>query len=121
MRYYEEQKREAKRRSRDFLAHRVPKFLGYFERVKERNGGRTPWLIGAQLTYVDLSMAQVVDGLLYAFPKTMRAEMRKHGRLSRLHKAVFARPRIRAYIASDRRVANNETDIFRRYPELDHR
>jgi glutathione S-transferase len=117
--YYEDQKREAKRRSRDFLANRVPKFLGYFERVIERNGGRGPWMVGSSLTYVDLSMAQVIAGLRYAFPKAMRAEMRERPRLARLHDAVFARPRIRRYVGSPRRIAFNENGIFRRYRELD--
>src|SRR5215472_365494 len=31
--YYEDQRREAKRRTADFIAGRLPKFLGYFERV----------------------------------------------------------------------------------------
>ena len=31
--YYEEQKREAKRRAADFTADRLPKFLSYFEQV----------------------------------------------------------------------------------------
>jgi glutathione S-transferase len=117
--YYEDQKREAKRRSRDFIAHRIPKFLGYFEKVIERNTGTGPWMIGSRITYVDLSMGQLIDGLRYAFPKAMAREMRKHPRLSRLHKAVFARPRIKRYVKSGRRIANNETDIFRRYPPLD--
>jgi glutathione S-transferase len=34
---YEEQKAAAKRRTKDFLSARLPKFLGYFERVLERN------------------------------------------------------------------------------------
>ena len=38
--YYEDQKKEAKARASAFLAHRVPKYLGYFERVLERQPGR---------------------------------------------------------------------------------
>ena len=34
--YYEDQKEAAKARSADFLANRMPKFLGYFERVLRR-------------------------------------------------------------------------------------
>ena len=117
--YYEDQKREARKRTRDFLSERVPKFLGYFERVIQRNAGRGPWMIGSRLTYVDLSMAQVIAGLEYAFPKSMRPVMRRYPRLVRLHRAVFARPRIRRYVKSGRQVAFNETGIFRRYPELD--
>jgi glutathione S-transferase len=117
--YYEQQKAEAKRRSRDFLAQRLPKFLGYFERVIERNPEGEKWLVGKQLSYVDLSMAQVVAGLRYAFPAASRKALRACPRLRALHDAVFSRPRIKRYVASGRRLAFNNDDIFRRYPELD--
>ena len=117
--YYEEQKAEAKRRSRDFLAHRLPKFLGYFERVIERNPDGEKWLAGKQLTYADLSLAQVVAGLRYAFPLASRKALRACPRLRGLHDEVFARPRIKRYVASGRRLAFNNDDIFRHYPELD--
>ena len=115
--YYEEQKAEAKKRTTAFLASRLPKYLDYFERVIERNGAG-PWMVGRRLTYVDLSMAQVLAGLKYAFPSATRAALRKRLRLARLHDAVFARPRIRRYVASGRRLAFNNDDVFRRYPEL---
>ena len=117
--YYEEQKAEARRRSRDFLAHRLPKFLGYFERVIERNPDSDRWLAGKRLTYADLSMAQVVAGLRYAFPAASRKALRACPRVRALHDGVFARPRIRRYVASGRRLAFNNDGIFRRYPELD--
>jgi glutathione S-transferase len=117
--YYEEQKPEAKRRSRDFLAQRLPKFLGYFERVIERNPDSDKWLAGSRLTYVDLSMAQVVAGLRYAFPAAARKALRACPRLRALHDEVFARPRIKRYVDSGRRLAFNNDDIFRHYPELD--
>jgi glutathione S-transferase len=117
--YYEEQKAEAKRRSRDFLAHRLPKFLGYFERVIERNPDGAKWMAGSRLGYVDLSMAQTVAGLRYAFPAAAGKALRACPRLRALHAAVFARPRIKRYVASGRRLAFNNDDIFRRYPELD--
>ena len=117
--YYEEQKAEAKRRSRDFLAHRLPKFLGYFERVIERNPDSDKWLAGKRLSYADLSMAQVVAGLRYAFPRASTRALRACPRLRALHDEVFARTRIRRYVASGRRLAFNNDDIFRRYPELD--
>jgi glutathione S-transferase len=117
--YYEEQKKEAKRRSRDFLAHRLPKFLGYFERVIERNPDSGKWMAGSRLTYVDLSMAQVVAGLHYAFPVASTKALRACPRLRTLHDEVFARPRIKRYVASGRRLAFNNDDIFRRYPALD--
>lgn len=117
--YYEEQKPEARRRSRDFLAHRLPKFLGYFERVIERNPDGGTWMAGSRLCYVDLSMAQVVAGLRYAFPAASRKALRACPRLRALHDAVFARPRIKRYVASGRRLAFNNDDLFRHYPELD--
>ena len=115
--YYEDQKREAKRRTGEFLASRVPKYLGYFERVIERNSGRGTWMVGRSLTYADLSMAQTLAGLEYAFPRTMAKALRAHPRLARLREAVFARPRIRRYVGSPRRLAFNNDDIFRHYPE----
>ena len=77
--YYEDQKAAARRRSKDFLANRMPKYLGYFERVLERNRARGPWMVGARATYVDLSMAQVLAGLAYAFPRATRAAMPQQG------------------------------------------
>jgi glutathione S-transferase len=116
--YYEQQKREAKKRAKDFLANRIPKFLDYFERVVERNASRGPWMAGATRTYVDLSMAQTIAGLRYAFPNAMRGALRARPRLRKLHDAVFALPRVKRYVKSDRRLAFNNDDIFRRYPEL---
>jgi len=116
---YEEQKSAAKRRTKDFLAVRLPKFLGYFERVLELNRARGPWMVGARLSYVDLSMAQVIAGLRYAFPSASRRAFRNHPRLRALHDVVFDRPRIARYAASGRRLALNNEDLFRHYPELD--
>jgi glutathione S-transferase len=117
--YYEQQKRPAKLRTKDFLAHRVPKFLGYFERVIARNPARAPGMVGARLTYADLSMAQVIAGLEYAFPKAMRKVMPKHPHLRALTDHVLSRPRIARYLASRRRLAFNNDDLYRRYPGLD--
>ncbi len=96
----------------------MPKFLGYFERVIERNPARGPWMVGSRITYADLSMAQVIAGLRYAFPNATRDALRTRPRLRELHDAVFARPRIRRYVESPRRLPFNNDDLFRRYPEL---
>ena len=116
---YEEQKEAAKRRTKDFLATRVPKFLGYFERVLERNRGHGPWMAGPRLSYADLSMAHVIAGLRYAFPAAARKALRSRPRLRKLHDEVFGRPRIVRYVLSGRRHAFNNEDLFRHYPELD--
>jgi glutathione S-transferase len=115
--YYEDQKKEAKRRSEDFLANRAPKFLGYFERVLARSGGN--YLGGRRVSTADLSVFQIVAGLRYAFPRAMKRLERRLPRVSAVHERVAARPRIAAYLASERRIPFNEMGIFRRYPELD--
>ncbi len=115
--YYEEQKKESKRRAQDFLKNRAPKFLGYFETVLARN--KTGFLVGGRLTTPDLSMFQVVEGLRYALPRAMRRLERKHPRLVALHDRVAQRPRIKAYLQSERRIPFNQMGIFRHYPELD--
>ena len=119
--YYEDQKKEARRRAADFLKNRAPKFLGYFEQVLARNARGERYLAGAKLTYADLSMFQIMAGLNYAFPRAMAKAARKYRRLVALHGRVRERPRIAAYLASPRRIAFNEDGIFRHYPELDAR
>jgi glutathione S-transferase len=115
--YYEDQKVPAKKRTGEFWDERVPKYLGYFERLLEQNGGS--FLTGRRLTYIDLSLFQIVEGLRYAFPKRMKAFERKIPGLVDLRDRVAARPNIKAYLASKRRIAFNEDGIFRHYKELD--
>ena len=117
--YYDDQKPEALRRAQNFRTLRLPKFLGYFERVLAANPGGDRCLIGKSLTYVDLSMFQMIAGLNYAFPRAMEAMARKHPGLTALHRRVQERPRIAAYLASSRRIPFNQHGIFRHYPELD--
>jgi glutathione S-transferase len=117
--YYEDQRREAKRRAADLRERRLPKFLGYFERVAARNSPAAHYLVGRRLSYADLSMFQVMEGLRYAFPNAMGALERRCPALVRLHERVRERPRIAAYLASPRRLAFNEDGIFRHYRELD--
>ena len=117
--YYEEQRREAQRRAEDFLRMRLPKFLGYFERVLERNRARGGFMVGGRLTYADLSMFQTIEGLRYAFPRTMARRGHRYPKLGALHERVAARPRVAAYLRSERRIPFNEHGLFRHYPELD--
>jgi glutathione S-transferase len=116
--YYEDQKKEARRRAADFLENRLPKFLGYFERLLASQRGRK-YLVGAKLTYVDLSMFQMIAGLSYAFPNAMARVARGHKRLFALHARIQERPRISAYLASERRIPFNDQGIFRHYAVLD--
>ena len=115
--YYEEQRAAAKLATKYFWGYRLPKFLRYFERVLQRSGG--PYLLGRKLTYADLSLFQIVEGLRYAFPKRMKRFERKVPRIVALHARVAKRPRIAAYLASPRRIPFSQWGIYRYFKELD--
>jgi len=115
--YYEDQKPEAKRFTRNFLSQRAPKYIGYFESVLKKSRG--PFVLGRTISYIDLSLFQLIAGLRYAFPLAMREIEKRAPRVVAVHDRVIARPRIEAYLNSERRLAFNEMGIFRRYPELD--
>jgi glutathione S-transferase len=115
--YYEDQRAPAKKRTAEFWNERVPKYLGYFEQLLSASGGA--YITGRKAVYVDLSLFQIVEGLRYAFPKRMKAFERNVPGLVELRDRVAARPNIKAYLASDRRIAFNEDGIFRHYKALD--
>ena len=115
--YYEDAKPEAKRFSENFLAERAPKYLGYFETVLEKSKG--PYLLGRRFSYIDLSIFQLIEGLRYAFPRAMKGLERDVPGLVAVRDKVAARPNIKKYLASPRRIPFNELGIFRHYPELD--
>ncbi|MYM26955.1 glutathione S-transferase [Duganella sp. CY15W] len=117
--YYEDQKKEARARARDFREQRIPKFLDYFEGVIQHNPGRGGYAVGARLSYVDLSLFQLIEGLSYAFPKTMAKLAPSYPGLFALRGKVAQRPNIAAYLRSKRRIPFNESGIFRHYPELE--
>lgn len=121
--YYEDQHEEALRRAADFRKTRLPKFMAWFETVLTRNprgaSARGPHLVGARLSYADLSLFQVVEGLRYALPKTTRQVLKKAPRVVDLHARVAVHRRVAAYVASERRLPFNEEGIFRHYAELD--
>jgi len=115
--YYEDQKPEAKARAGDFIANRIPKFFSYFEHVLTRNAGKH--IIGDALSYVDLSLFQLYEGLRYAFPRATRNFPKDYEALTALHAAIKRRKPIADYLKSNRRLPFNESGIFRHYPELD--
>ncbi|OTB04550.1 hypothetical protein M426DRAFT_320670 [Hypoxylon sp. CI-4A] len=119
--FYEDQKEEAKRRSKEWVDNRLPKFLAYFERVlQSKASGEGPWLYGGQLTYADLVLFQCIDGTKHAFRKAMSSAERsgKYSRVFKLYDAVKERPRIKEYLASKRR-QNYSLGVYRYYEELD--
>jgi glutathione S-transferase len=115
--YYEEQRAAAKLATKYFWRYRLPKFMRYFERVLQKSGG--PYVLGRKLSYVDLSLFQIVEGLRYAFPKRMKRFERKVPLLVALHERVAKRPRIAAYLASPRRIPFSQWGIYRYFKELD--
>jgi glutathione S-transferase len=117
--YYEDQKPEAEARTSEFIRNRIPKFLGYFERVLQQNPDDGGHIVGNGITHVDLSLFQVMEGLAYAFPKAMRHYAGHYPGLEKLRDKVKMRPGIADYLASPRRLAFNENGIFRQYPDLD--
>jgi len=117
--YYEDQIDEAKRCAADFTADRIPKYLGYFERILMRNPKASEYLLGKKVSYVDLSLFQMIEGLRYAFPRAMARLEPKHACSIALHDRIATRPRISGYLSSARRLPFNQEGIFRHYPELD--
>jgi glutathione S-transferase len=115
--FYEDQRSEAQQRAKHFVGERLPRFLRYFERVLERNGGGV--LVGDRLSHADLSLFQALEGLAYAFPRALVRASAGTPHVLALRDRVRERPRIAAYLASSRRMPFNQQGIFRRYPELD--
>ena len=116
---YEDQKPEALRRANEFCSARMPKYLQWFERILARNPAGAQYLVGGRLSYADLSLFQLVEGLRYAFPKAADKTLGKAPAVVALRDRVAALPRVAAYLRSERRLPFNEQGIFRRYPELD--
>jgi glutathione S-transferase len=116
--YYEDQKPEAKRFTENFLKVRAPKYLGYFETVLKKSGGATT--LGRKVSYMDLSLFQLIEGMRYAFPNAMKRFEREVPRVVAVRDKVAERERIKKYLASARRIPFNEHGVFRHYAELDN-
>ena len=117
--HYEDQQPEALRRAREFCRVRLPKFLQWFESIVMRNPAGSRHLVGGKLSYADLSLFQLVEGLRYAFPKAAQNALARTPGVVQLHDRIAALPKVAAYLRSERRIPFNEQGIFRRYPELD--
>jgi len=119
--YYEDQTAEALRRAKEFCGARMPKYMQWFESIVVRNPAGPRHLVGGKLSYADVSLFQLVEGLRYAFPKAAAKVLAKTPGVVNLHDRVAALPKVAAYLRSERRIPFNEQGIFRRYPELDIR
>jgi glutathione S-transferase len=121
--FYDDQKPEASRRAADYISTRLPRFLGYFQRVLTANNAAADaanWLYKGSFTYADLVLFQCLDGVKHAFPKAMASLQteNKYKAVFDLYENVRERPRIKAYLASERRQKYG-MGIYRYYPELD--
>ena len=117
--YFEDQRQEARARSTAFLQDRVPKYLGYFERVLTDNPAGPKHAVGGDLTTVDLSLFQIWAGMTYSFPHAFADAGKLYPALAALTKSVAEQKNVAAYLASDRRIPFNTSGIFRCYPELE--
>ena len=117
--HYEDQKPEALRRAKEFCSNRLPKFLNWFEAIVVRNPAGSRHLVGGKLSYADLSLFQLVEGLRYAFPHAAQQALAQTPGVVQLHGRIAALPKVAAYLRSERRIPFNEQGIFRHYPELD--
>jgi glutathione S-transferase len=117
--FYEDQKPEALRCAQAFCSTRLPKYLQWFERIVVSNPAGPRHLVGGKVSYADLSLFQVVEGLRYAFPRAAAQALAKTPGVVQLHDRVAKMPKVAAYLRSERRLAFNEQGLFRHYPELD--
>ena len=117
--YYEDQMKEAKKRAAAFVEFRIPKYLAYYEKILINNPTGSGWLIGEGLSYPDLSLFQVFEGLQYAFPNGFKEIVGEYPRVIALRDAVAKRPNTTAYLSSNRRIDFNTKGVFRHYPQLD--
>ena len=119
--YYEDQKEESLKKATDFREARVPKFLGFFERVLKGNEekGKGRYLVGDKLSYADTTLWHVLSGLLFAFPKEMQARKGEFELLfGTFYESVKEANGVKEYLASDRRLPFS-MGVYRHYPELD--
>ena len=117
--HYEDQLPEALRRATGFCRERMPKYLQWFEAIVQRNPAGPRHLVAGKLSYADLSLFQLIEGLRYAFPRAAAQALAKTPHLLQLHARIAALPKVVAYLQSERRIPFNEQGIFRCYPELD--
>ena len=117
--HYEDQQAEALRRAGHFCRERLPKYLQWFETIIARNPAGNRHLVGGKLSYADLSLFQLVEGLQYAFPRAAQAALAVKPGVVALHRRVAGLPKVAAYLRSPRRLPFNQQGIFRQYPALD--
>ena len=114
--YFEDQRQEAKARAGAFLRHRVPKYLGYFERVLSDNPAGPAHAVGARSHDRRPVAVPGLGGHGLRLPARIRRTptgfIRRWRRSRRRSRSCRTSPR---YLASDRRIPFNE---FGHFPPL---
>ena len=117
--YYDDQKKEARKRASD-LPLTVCRNFSTTSKKSSRAVPKGMAICSAKgLSYVDLSLFQMIEGLRYAFPRAMKQLESKYSHTIKLRDRVAAQPRLASYLDSPRRIPFNQDGIFRHYPELD--
>jgi len=75
--------------------------------------------VGQDVVRVAAVVLEIVEGLRYAFPKRMKRFEKKVPGLVALRDRIAKRPRIKAYLASKRRIPFSQWGIYRYFKELD--
>ena len=114
---YADQMDAAYEKAAHFRANRLPKYLIHFDNALAVHGG--PYSLGQQWSHVDTSLFQLMEGLDYAFPNTMRSLQGSFPHLEGLQSAVPEIEGVADYLASENRIPFSEDGIFRLYEELD--
>ncbi|PVD30114.1 hypothetical protein C0Q70_09376 [Pomacea canaliculata] len=83
-----------------FTKERLPNFLRHFENVLKANNGGHGFLFGNNVTYVDLGLLHVLRATEAQFPEAWAAQSLPL--LKAFKQRMEERPRIAAYINSDR-------------------
>jgi len=98
---YHDQKEEAKPYIAAFKADRLPRYMTNFERFLKANRGGGGFFVGDSLSYVDLQVMVMLQVTRSQFPDAWEA---LDAKLLKDHLAQMeARPRIKAYLLSDRK------------------
>ncbi len=85
--YYQDQRKEARRRAADFLKNRVPpKYFGYFEDILARNPRSDRYTPSVRNSVMSICRcSRWWRGMSYAFPQAAARAARAHRRLYALH------------------------------------
>lgn len=97
----------------------LPRTLVWCETLIARNPAGTRHLVAGKLSYADLSLFQLIEGLRHAAPAASARVLAATPLLLQLHRRVAELPRVRAYLKSERRAPFSAHGLFRAHPALD--